>query len=51
MLYFTDYSDHLFEGRHVQWANESFIEKPVSVQGLLEAVSLSLFGDTQGLRK
>jgi two-component system, cell cycle sensor histidine kinase and response regulator CckA len=51
VLYFTGYSDRLFEDRNSLWANESFIEKPVSVQALLEAVSLSLFGDTQGLRK
>jgi two-component system cell cycle sensor histidine kinase/response regulator CckA len=50
VLYFTGYSDRLFEDRNVLWANESFIEKPVSVQALLEAVSFSLFGDTQGLR-
>ena len=51
VLYFTGYSDRLFEGRKVLWANESFIEKPVSVQALLEAVSFSLFGDTRGLRR
>ena len=51
VLYFTGYSDRLFEERNVLWANESFIEKPVTVQALLEAVSFSLFGDTQGLRK
>ena len=51
VLYFTGYSDHLFEGRNVLWANESFIEKPLSVQALLEAVSFSLFGDTRGLRR
>ena len=51
VLYFTGYSDRLFEERDMLWANESFIEKPVSVQALLEAVSFSLFGDTQGLRK
>jgi two-component system cell cycle sensor histidine kinase/response regulator CckA len=50
VLYFTGYSDRLFEERNVLWANESFLEKPVSVQALLEAVSFSLFGDTQGLR-
>jgi two-component system, cell cycle sensor histidine kinase and response regulator CckA len=51
VLYFTGYSDRLFEHGNVLRANESFIEKPVSVQALLEAVSLSLFGDTQGVRK
>src|SRR5258705_11149726 len=32
VLYFTGYSDRLFEGRKLLWANESFIEKPASVQ-------------------
>jgi two-component system cell cycle sensor histidine kinase/response regulator CckA len=51
VLYFTGYSDRLFEGGNVLWANESFIEKPVSAQALLEAVSLSLYGDTLGVRR
>jgi len=48
VLYFTGYSDRLFDDRNVLWENESFIEKPASVQALLEAVSFSLFGDTRG---
>ena len=42
ILYFTGYSDQLFDERKVLWANEAFIEKPVSRDGLLEAVSLLL---------
>ena len=51
VLYFTGYSDRLFEERNVLWENESFIEKPATVKALLEAVSFSLFGNTHGLRK
>ena len=44
ILYFTGYSDRLFDSTHTLSANEAFLEKPVSVEGLLEAVSLLLFG-------
>jgi two-component system cell cycle sensor histidine kinase/response regulator CckA len=47
ILYFTGYSDRLFERRNVLWAHEAFLEKPVSPEGLLEAVSLLLSGKTQ----
>lgn len=50
VLYFTGYSDRLFAERNVLWENEAFIEKPVSLKALLEAVSLILFGHTQGGR-
>jgi two-component system cell cycle sensor histidine kinase/response regulator CckA len=49
VLYFTGHSDRLFEPRHVLWEREAFLDKPVSMKGLLEAVSMSLFGHTQGL--
>jgi CheY-like chemotaxis protein len=42
ILYLTGYSDRLFEGRNVLWEDEAFVDKPVTVQGLLEAVSLLL---------
>ena len=48
VLYFTGHSDELFEERNVLWQNEAFIEKPVTVTGLLEAASLLLFGHTKG---
>lgn len=48
ILYFTGFADRLFEFRAVLWDREAFIEKPVSVQGLCEAVSLMLFGHTRG---
>src|SRR5436305_10596912 len=40
VLYFTGFSDRLFEDRQVLCEDEAFIEKPVTVIGLLEAVSL-----------
>ena len=44
VLYFTGYSDQLFEDRQTLWEHEAFVEKPVTVTGLLEAVSMLLFG-------
>src|SRR5438874_395330 len=46
VLYLTGYSDRLFEERKVLWEKEAFVEKPVTMKGLLEAVSLILFGHT-----
>jgi two-component system, cell cycle sensor histidine kinase and response regulator CckA len=51
ILYFTGYSDSLFSEKKMLWQNEAFVEKPVSLNGLLEAASLSLFGHTRGLDK
>ena len=48
VLYFTGYSDRLFAERKVLWENEAFIEKPVAVKGLLEALSMIAFGHTHG---
>jgi two-component system, cell cycle sensor histidine kinase and response regulator CckA len=49
VLYFTGYIDRLFERRKALWEHEAIVEKPVTVKGLREAVSLLLFGHTQGL--
>ena len=49
VLYLTGFADRLFAERLVLWANEAFIEKPVTVAGLREAVSLALFGHIRGL--
>lgn len=49
ILYFTGYSDWLFNEKKVLWENETFVEKPITLQGLLEAISLSLFGHTRGV--
>jgi two-component system cell cycle sensor histidine kinase/response regulator CckA len=48
ILYFTGFSDKLFSARTMLWEHEAFIEKPVTMKGLLEAVSMSLFGHTHG---
>ena len=44
VLYLTGFSDRLFSDKVVLWEDESFLEKPCSVKGLLEAVSLLVFG-------
>ena len=49
VLYMTGFADRLFAERKTLWANEAFVEKPVTVAGLQEAVSLLLFGHTRGL--
>jgi two-component system cell cycle sensor histidine kinase/response regulator CckA len=49
VLYLTGFADRLFAERHSLRSNEAFLEKPVTITGLEEAVSLSLFGHTRGL--
>jgi two-component system cell cycle sensor histidine kinase/response regulator CckA len=44
VLYFTGYSDQLFIEKGELWDEEAFLEKPSTVDGLLEAVSLLLDG-------
>jgi CheY-like chemotaxis protein len=44
VLYLTGFSDHLFRDKVKLFEGEAFLDKPCSVQGLLEAVSLLLFG-------
>jgi two-component system cell cycle sensor histidine kinase/response regulator CckA len=44
VLYLTGYSDRLFKDKITLWEDEAFLDKPCSVKGLLEAVSLLLFG-------
>ena len=40
VLYFTGFCDRLFDEKITMWDDEAFLEKPCSVKGLLEAVSL-----------
>jgi two-component system cell cycle sensor histidine kinase/response regulator CckA len=40
VLYFTGFTDRLFDEKGTLWEDEAFVEKPCSVKGLLEAVSL-----------
>lgn len=44
VLYLTGYSDRLFREKTTLWADEAFLDKPCSVKGLREAVSLLMFG-------
>jgi CheY-like chemotaxis protein len=44
VLYLTGYNDQLFSERHSLWADEAFLDKPCTVQGLLESVALMLYG-------
>ena len=50
ILYFTAYSHALFTGARLLKENEAFVQKPVSKQELLEAVSLLLYHDLKGPR-
>jgi two-component system cell cycle sensor histidine kinase/response regulator CckA len=51
ILYVTGASDRLFQRTPMLAANEAFLDKPTSIKGLLEAVSLALFGKTGGSAK
>jgi len=44
VLYLTGFSDRLFKEKVTLWQDEAFLDKPCGVQGLLQAVSLLLFG-------
>jgi CheY-like chemotaxis protein len=46
ILHMTAFVDHLFLDRSVLWADEAFLEKPFTVTGLKEAVSLLMSGTT-----
>jgi two-component system cell cycle sensor histidine kinase/response regulator CckA len=47
VLYLTGYSDTLFKEKIALWEGEAFLDKPTNVEGLLEAVSLLLYGHTR----
>jgi two-component system cell cycle sensor histidine kinase/response regulator CckA len=44
VLYLTGFSDSLFKEKVTLWQDEAYLDKPCSVQGLLQAVSLLLHG-------
>jgi two-component system cell cycle sensor histidine kinase/response regulator CckA len=44
VLYLTGYSDRLFKEKVTLWEDEAFLDKPCSVAGLRQAVSLLLKG-------
>jgi CheY-like chemotaxis protein len=45
VLYLTGFADQLFKEKGALWEDEAFLDKPASVSGLLQAVSLLLYGD------
>lgn len=44
VLYLTGFSDALFREKATLWHDEAFLDKPCTMKGLLEAVSLLLMG-------
>ena len=46
ILYLTGFSDDLFRRKMTLWDREGYLDKPCSIRGLLEAVSLLLCGST-----
>jgi two-component system cell cycle sensor histidine kinase/response regulator CckA len=44
VLYLTGFSERLFRQKSTLWEDEAFLDKPCSVRGLLEAISLLLTG-------
>jgi CheY-like chemotaxis protein len=46
VLYLTGFSDRLFKEKATLWEDEAFLDKPCSVKGLLQAVSLLTSGHT-----
>jgi CheY-like chemotaxis protein len=47
VLYFTGYSDRLFDQQSALSPNEAFLEKPANGEGVREAVSVMLFGHAE----
>jgi CheY-like chemotaxis protein len=44
VLYLTGFSDQLFKEKNTLWQDEAYLDKPCSIAGLLEAVSLITVG-------
>jgi CheY-like chemotaxis protein len=49
VLYLTGYSDQLFKEKSTLWQDEAYLEKPCTIAGLLEAVSLITVGHVERL--
>jgi CheY-like chemotaxis protein len=49
VLYLTSHVDKLFEAKPQLWADEVYLDKPFTRDGLREAVALLLFGRTNAL--
>jgi CheY-like chemotaxis protein len=48
VLYLTGFNDQLFAAKNILWEGEAYLDKPTTVDGLLQAVSLMLFGRISG---
>lgn len=46
VLYLTSHADRLFDAKGTLWAEEAYLDKPFSREGLREAVALLLYGRT-----
>jgi two-component system, cell cycle sensor histidine kinase and response regulator CckA len=46
VLYLTSHADRLFGAKPQLWAEEAYLDKPFTREGLREAVALLLFGRT-----
>jgi len=46
VLYLTSHADRLFEAKPQLWAQEAYLDKPFTREGLRESVALLLFGRT-----
>ncbi len=46
VLYLTSHADRLFEAKPQLWADEAYLDKPFTREGLREAVAQLLFGRT-----
>jgi two-component system cell cycle sensor histidine kinase/response regulator CckA len=46
VLYLTSHADRLFDAKKQLWAEEAYLDKPFTREGLREAVALLLFGRT-----
>jgi CheY-like chemotaxis protein len=51
VLYLTGFNDQLFAAKTILWEGEAFLDKPATVDGLLQAVSLMMFGHISGDRR
>lgn len=48
VLYLTGFNDQLFAAKNILWEGEAYLDKPTTVAGLLQAVSLMLYGSISG---
>jgi CheY-like chemotaxis protein len=51
ILYFTGFADKLFGEKKTLWEHEAFVEKPLTIKGLLEAMSMLLHGNLRHVDK